>query len=115
MEEFTAGWALSASIAAFAKNGRNESLTPSRASKSRFARLRRAAMRLMSASTTVVGWALTARDSTMRRAITVRSRDSFSVRPRSEVSGWAAGDGVRVAVAAAGAAWAGAGAAFASA
>src|SRR4051812_37256188 len=52
-------------------------------------------MRVTSASTTVVSWALTCSDSTMRRAMTARSRDIFSVRPRTEVSGMAAGDGVR--------------------
>ena len=81
-------------MAALAKNGRNESLTPSRASKSSFACCRRLAIRVTSASTTVVSWALTCSDSTMRRAMTARRRDIFSVRPRTEVSGVAAGDGV---------------------
>src|SRR5215217_2996809 len=110
-EEFTAGWALSASTAAFAKNGRKESLTPSRAAKSFFTWLRRLAIRVTSASTTVVSWALISRDSTIRFAMTVRSRDIFSVRPRSELSGVAAGDGVGGpdVAAAAGAAAAGAG------
>ena len=53
-EEFTAGWALSASTAALAKNGRNDSLTPSRVAKSFFTWLRMCAIRVMSASTTVV-------------------------------------------------------------
>src|SRR5919199_2886420 len=102
-EEFTAGCALSASTAAFAKNGRNDSLTPSRAAKSFFTWLRRLAIRVTSASTTVVSWALISRDSTIRLAMTVRSRDIFSVRPRSELSAEAAGDGVRDAAGAAGA------------
>jgi len=41
---------------------------------------------VMSASTTVVSWALTCSDSTIRLAITVRSRDSFSVPPLTGVS-----------------------------
>src|SRR3954468_3445669 len=102
IEELTAGWPFSASTEAFAKKGRNESLTPSRASKSFLACCRRLAMRVTSASTTVVSWALTCSDSTIRRAITDRSRDIFSVRPRTEASGMAAGDGVRAALAAAG-------------
>src|SRR5918911_4254865 len=107
-DEFTAGWAFSASTAAFAKNGRNDSLTPSRAAKSFFTWLRRLAIRVTSASTTVVSWALISRDSTMRLAMTVRSRDIFSVRPRRAVSAVAAGDGVRGAAGADGAAAAGA-------
>ena len=63
IEEFTAGWALSASTADLAKNGRNDSLTPSRVSKSRLARSRSRAMAVTSASTTVVSWALTCSDS----------------------------------------------------
>ena len=50
---------------------------------------------MTSASTTVVSCALTCRDSTIRLAMTARRRDIFSVRPRTEVSGLAAGDGVR--------------------
>src|SRR4051794_14245975 len=111
-EEFTAGWALSASTAALAKNGRNDSLTPSRAAKSFFTLFRRFAIRVTSASTTVVSWALISSDSTIRLAMTVRSRDIFSVRPRRAESGVAAGEGVfdaagEAAAAGAEAGWAG--------
>jgi hypothetical protein len=74
---------LSASTVAFARNGRNESLTPSRASKASLARVRSRAIRVRSTSTTVVSWADTCRDSTMRVAMTLRSRDIFSLVPRS--------------------------------
>ena len=65
---------------AFAKNGMNDSFTPSRASKESLCLARRAAIRVTSASTTVVSWAETCSDSTMRSAITLRRRVIFSVR-----------------------------------
>ncbi len=71
-----------ASTAAKAKNGRNDSLTPSRSWNGPLARLRSAATRVTSTSTTVVSWADTCRDSTMRWAITLRSRVIFSRVPR---------------------------------
>src|SRR5215470_15291189 len=77
------GWTLSASTAASAKNGRNESLTPSRASKAAFARSRSRVIAVTSASTTVVSWAEVCSDSTMRRAMSCRARDIRSVVPRS--------------------------------
>src|SRR3712207_9476562 len=104
MEEFTDGCTLSASMAALAKNGRNDSLTPSRVSKSPFAFDRSRAILVTSASTTVVSWALTCRDSTIRRAMTARRRDSFSVRPRTDGWGVAGRDGGWAGAEAAGAA-----------
>jgi len=80
--EFSVGCDLSASTTAFAKNGRNESLTPSRAAKSFFTRLRSRAMRVTSTSTTVVSCAEVCSDATMRVAMVRRSRDIFSVVPR---------------------------------
>ena len=84
------GKLLSASTLAFAKNGKKESLTPSRASNSAFARCRSEAIRVTSTSTTLVSCAETWSDSTMRSAMTLRSRDIGSVRPRSgaALSGW---------------------------
>ena len=66
----TTGCALSASIVATAKNGRKDSFTPSRASKSCLARARSRAMRVTSTSTTVVSCAEVCSDSTMRVAMT---------------------------------------------
>src|SRR3954468_15820611 len=94
-DEFTDGCERSASTAALAKKGRNDSLTPSRGAKSFFTWSRSLAIRVTSASTTVVSCALISSDSTIRLAMTVRSRDIFSVRPRRAESGVAAGDGVR--------------------
>ena len=76
------GCTFSASTAASAKNGRNESLTPSRASKSALARSRSRAIAVTSTSTTVVSWAEVCSDSTIRRAISCRARDIRSVLPR---------------------------------
>ncbi len=88
IEALTTGNALSASMIAFAKNGMNDSFTPSRAWKEFLCLARRAAIRVTSASTTVVSWADTCSDSTMRSAITLRRRVIFSVR---DPAGWAAG------------------------
>ena len=82
MLALTVGWALRASTAASAKNGRKLSLVPSRWAKSPLARSRSREMRVTSTSTTVVSWAETCSDSTIRRAIVLRSRDIFSVVPR---------------------------------
>src|SRR3984885_2578737 len=76
------GWTLSASTVASAKNGRNDSLTPSLASNPALARSLSLAIAVTSASTTVVSWAEVCSDSTMRCAMTWRDRDSFSVLPR---------------------------------
>src|SRR3546814_8464445 len=57
MVAFSAGWCLRASIAAFAKNGRYDSLTPSRDRKSPFTSSRSRAMLVTSTSTTWVSWA----------------------------------------------------------
>jgi hypothetical protein len=65
----TLGWALSASTAASAKKGRKLSLVPSRASKSALALLRSRETLVTSTSTTVVSWAETCSDSTMRLAM----------------------------------------------
>ena len=77
------GCCLSASIAAFAKNGMKESFTPSRAANSALTGSRSREIAVTSTSTTVVSWALTCSDSTIRLAITLRSRDIGSVLPRS--------------------------------
>ena len=82
MLALTVGWILSASTTAWAKNGRNDSLTPSRVWKSRLARSRSRAILVTSTSTTVVSWADTCSDSTMRWAMTRRRRVIFSVVPR---------------------------------
>src|SRR3954447_5659352 len=74
-------------MAALAKNGMKESLTPSRAAKSAFTESRSREIAVTSTSTTVVSWALTRSDSTIRWAITLRSRDIGSVLPRN-------GDGI---------------------
>ena len=58
-------------------------MTPSRASKSPLARSRSRAILVTSTSTTVVSCAETCSDSTIRWAMTLRSRDIFSVVPRS--------------------------------
>ena len=87
MTALTFGWALSASTVASAKNGRNESLTPSRASKAALARSRSRAMAVTSASTTVVSCAEVCSDSIMRWAMTCRARDIRSVVPRRLDSG----------------------------
>ena len=104
MEQFTTGWALRASTAARAKNGRNESLVPSRPSKSALASWRSRAILVTSASRNVVSCALVWSDSVRRWAMTLRSRDMFSVRPRTWVAeeadtGWStnAGAGADVA------------------
>src|SRR6185312_6969625 len=83
MDALTFGCCLSASTVATAKNGRNDSFTPSRRSKSALACCRSRAIRVTSASTTVVSCALVCSDSVIRLAMTPRSRDIFSVRPRS--------------------------------
>src|SRR5229473_1888779 len=88
------GCTFSASTAASAKNGRNDSLTPSRASKSALARSRSRAMAVTSASTTVVSCAEVCSDSTMRRAINCRARDIGSVVPRSLEGSTGRRDGV---------------------
>src|SRR5215218_6750243 len=82
MLALTVGFDLSASIAARAKNGRNDSLTPSRDWNSRFARSRSRAIRVTSISITVVSWADVWSDSTIRVAISLRRRVIFSVVPR---------------------------------
>ena len=96
IDALTCGYCLSASTAALQKNGRNDSFTPSRASKAPLTRARSVAIRVTSTSMTVVNCAEVCSDSTMRSAMTLRSRDIFSVRPRSA-------DGAAAAVAAAGA------------
>ena len=58
-------------------------MTPSRASKDALARSRSRAIFVTSTSITVVNCADTARDSTIRAAITLRSRDIVTVVPRS--------------------------------
>ena len=81
MLALTVGWALRASTAASVKNGKKLSLVPSRWAKSPLARSRSREMRVTSTSTTVVSWAETWSDSTIRRAIVLRSRVIFSVVP----------------------------------
>src|SRR3954463_13353663 len=83
MAAFRLGWALSASIAALAKNGMNESFTPSRAANSALTESRSREIDVTSTSITVVSWALTCSDSTIRWAITLRSRVIGSVLPRN--------------------------------
>ena len=83
MTALSCGCTLSASTVACAKNGRNVSLTPSRASKSRLARSRSRAIFVTSASTTVVSCAETCSDSTIRLAMTWRGLDIRWVVPRS--------------------------------
>src|SRR4051795_4349246 len=102
MAAFSDGWALRASIAALAKNGRNDSFTPSRAAKSALTESRSREIDVTSTSITVVSWALTRSDSTIRCAITLRSRVIGSVLPRR-------GDGVGAEAAGADGAAAGAG------
>ena len=82
-EELRTGCCLSASHTATAKNGRNESFTPSRSSKLAFERSRKRAIFVTSTSITVVNWALTCSDSTILTAITLRRRDIFTLVPRS--------------------------------
>ena len=117
MLALTVGWALRASTAARAKNGRKLSLVPSREAKSPLARSRSREMRVTSTSTTVVSWADTWSDSTIRRAMVLRSRDIFSVVPRLDADGEAAAAAGAAAVGAcaAGAAGSGSGALAASA
>src|SRR6478752_418812 len=83
MDAFMEGCALSAWIAALAKNGRNDSFTPSRDANSALTESRSRAIDVTSTSTTVVSWAETCSDSTIRLAITLRSRVIGSVLPRS--------------------------------
>ena len=84
-------------------------MTPSRRSNSDFARARSRATLVRSTSTTVVSWAETCSDSTMRCAMTLRSRDIFSRVPRlSETAAAAAGAPPPDAAGAVGAAAAGA-------
>ena len=92
MTALSFGCTLSASTAASAKNGRNDSFTPSRASKAAFARSRSLAIAVTSASTTVVSWAEVCSDSTIRCAMTCRARDIRSVVPR-RLEGTMAGRG----------------------
>ena len=73
MAAFRLGCSLSASTAAFAKNGMYDSFTPSRAAKSALAGSRSRETAVMSTSTTVVSWALVCSDSSIRVAITLRS------------------------------------------
>src|SRR6476619_2495861 len=82
MLALTIGWALSASVAARARNGRKLSFVPSRASKSPLTLARSRATFVRSTSTTVVSWADTCSDSTMRVAMTLRRRLIFSRVPR---------------------------------
>ena len=98
------GYALRLSIAASTKNGRNVRLTPSRAENSPLALARRRAILVTSTSTTVVSCACECRDSTMREAMTLRRRLSFSVVPRSGETVAAADFGAGAGAAAAGAA-----------
>jgi len=86
MLALTTGCCLSASTVASAKNGRKDSFTPSRDSNSALATSRSRATRVTSTSTTVVSWAAVCSDSTIRDAKTPRSRDIFSVRPRSALA-----------------------------
>ena len=110
MTALSAGCTLSASIVACAKNGRNVSLTPSRAWNASLARSRSLAMFVTSTSTTVVSCAEVCRDSIIRLAMTWRGRDIRWVLPRSADgtiegrAGAAAGAGALGA--SAGAAWA---------
>src|ERR1700733_14408844 len=83
MTALSCGCTLSASTVACAKNGRNVSFTPSRASKSYLARSRSRAIFVTSASTTVVSCAETCSDSTIRLAMTWRGLDIRWVVPRS--------------------------------
>src|SRR5246127_4638014 len=108
MTELSTGCTLSASIVACAKNGRNVSLTPSRASNADLARSLSLAMLVTSTSTTVVSCAEVCSDSIIRLAMTCRGRDIRCVVPRS-ADGTISGRG------AAGAVGAGAGACAAGA
>src|ERR1700761_5925004 len=83
MTALSTGWIFSASTAAWAKNGRKVSLTPSRAWKAALARSRSRAMLVTSASTTVVSWAAVCSDSTIRLAMTWRGRGIRWGVPRS--------------------------------
>ena len=99
-------------MVAWAKNGRNDSFTPSRASKSLFAAVRSRAILVTSTSTTVVSWAEVCRDWIIRAAIRARRRESFSVRPRAAAGSAVLGAaGVDAGAGTAGAASLGAGAA----
>src|SRR5258706_44253 len=82
MTAFSFGCAFRASTVARAKNGRNESLTPSLASNAALVRSRSLAIAVTSASTTVVSCADVCSDSTMRWAMTWRARERRSVVPR---------------------------------
>ena len=77
------GYAWSASAAASAKNGRNDSLSPVLARKSFFTLSRNVASLVTSTSTTVVSWAVDCIDATARSASTLRRRDIGCVVPRS--------------------------------
>src|SRR3954447_21259875 len=80
-------------MAALAKNGMNDSLTPSRTANSSLTVSRSLEMAVTSTSTTVVSCALTRSDSTIRSAITLRSLDIGSVFPRNGDGTGAPGDG----------------------
>src|SRR6478609_1693752 len=107
MLALTIGCAFSASVAARARHGRKLRLVPSRASNSSLTRARSRATLVRSTSTTVVSCAETWSDSTMRAAITLRSRLIFSRVPRFGETAPEAADAL--AAGAAGAAAAGAG------
>src|SRR5690349_22443304 len=70
----------------------NDSLTPSRALKSFFARSRSRAIRVTSTSMTVVSWAEVCNEETIRWAITLRNRLIFSVVPRRAETAMGFGD-----------------------
>ena len=83
MVALTFGYTFSASTAALVMNGRYDRLAPSRALKSSLALARIREMSVRSTSTVAVSWAETCSDSTIRLAMVLRSRDIFSVVPRS--------------------------------
>src|SRR5690606_22919299 len=86
------GYDLSASAAARAKKGRNDSLLPVFSWKSFLTWSRKAATLVTSTSTTEVSWAEACMEATARSAMILRSRDIGTVVPRSsETSATAAG------------------------
>ena len=82
IEAFTIGCSLIASTTAFAMNDRNVRLKPSLSANGVLYRFRRTTTWLMSTSITVVNWAVVLIDSSIRSAITRRSRLIDSIRPR---------------------------------
>src|SRR3984957_13427205 len=82
MTELSFGWIFRASTVACAKNGRNVSLTPSRAWDAALARSRSLAMLGTPAATTVVSCAEACGASIIRLAMTCRGLDIRWVVPR---------------------------------